>query len=118
MEPQDLLGRFDSASGRIIPSATGLLDVMKDATVSGRLHVVVFDGFNRAPTEAYLAPILQAAAAARTADPARVIPIANPAIVADDDPYRELARLGWPSNVLIACLPTDGTATLPVPLSV
>jgi len=118
MEPQDLLGRFDSASGRIMPSATGLLDVMNDAARSGRLHLVILEGFNRAATEAYLAPILQVAAAGRAADSARTIPIANPGVVSDDDPYRGLSRLAWPSNVLIACLPTDGTATLPVPASV
>ncbi|HCT56361.1 MAG TPA: hypothetical protein DGD08_04020 [Gemmatimonas aurantiaca] len=118
MEPYDLLGRFDGASGRIIPSPSGLLDVARDATQSGRLHVVVLEGFNRAPCEAYLSPILEAAQAGRLGDALRVIPLANPELISGDDPYREVARLVWPSNVLIACLPSDGSVTLPVPPSV
>ncbi len=117
MDPQDLLGRFDSASGRILPDASGLLDVIADARRSQRLHLVLLEGFNRAPAEAYLGPLLEVAEAGRTGDTARTIPIANQAFVSDDDPYCGLARLAWPSNVLIACLPTEGTATLPVPMS-
>jgi hypothetical protein len=118
MEPHDLLGRFDGASGRILPSPSGLLDVVRDARQSGRLHVVILEGFNRAPTEAYLSPILEAAQAGRIGDAARTIPIANPMLLAEDDPYRELGRLAWPPSVLIACLPSDGSVTLPVPPSV
>lgn len=118
MEPQDLLGRFESVSGRIVPAAAGLLDVICDAKQSGRLHVVVLDGFNRGPSEAYLSPILEAALAGRMGDTARAIPLASARSVAEDDPYRELARLAWPTNVMIACLPSDGSATLPVPHSV
>lgn len=117
MEPHDLLGRFDGASGRILPSPAGLLDVVRDATQSGRLHVVILEGFNRAPSGAYLSPILEAAQAGRVGDAVRVIPLASPGLLAEDDPYREVARLAWPSNVLIACLPTDGSVTLPVPPS-
>jgi hypothetical protein len=117
MEPQDVLGRFESTSARIVPSPSGLLDVVNDATRSGRLHVVVFEGFNRAPTEAYLSPILEAARATRAGDAVRAIPLASLALLAEDDPYRQLARLAWPINVLIACLPIDGSAILPVPES-
>lgn len=118
MEPQDLLGRFESVSGRIVSAAAGLLDVICDAKQSGRLHVVVLDGFNRGPSEAYLSPILESALAGRTGDTARAIPLASTRSVAEDDPYRELARLVWPTNVVIACLPSDGSVTLPVPPSV
>lgn len=118
MEPDDLLGRFDVASGRILPSRSCLLDVICDATLSGRLHVVVLEGFNRAPCEAYLSPILEAAHAGRIGDTARAIPLANPGLISNDDPYREMARLVWPANVVIASLPSDGSVTLPVPPSV
>jgi hypothetical protein len=118
MEPQDLLGRFDAAAGRIVPSPSGLLDVLRDAIQSERLHVVVLEGFNRAPTEAYLLPILEAAQASRSADAARTIPMAPLGFLAEDDPYREMGRLTWPPNVLIAGLPSDGSSTLPVPRSV
>jgi hypothetical protein len=118
MEPSDLLGRFDLASRQIVPAASGLLDVVHDATVSGRLHVVVLEGFNRAPSEGYLAPILDAIEAGRLGDVARAIPLAHPSIVAADDPYHGLARLTWPPSLLVACLPTDGSATLPVSAAV
>jgi hypothetical protein len=114
MEPQDLLGRFDGASQRILPSPSGVLDVVRDAKESRRLHVVVLEGFNRAPTEAYLLPILETAQAGRMGDEARMIPLAIPALLTDDDPYREMGRVAWPGNVLIACLPTDGNMTLPI----
>lgn len=118
MESHDLLGRFDGASGRILPSPSGLLDVVRDARQSERLHVVVLEGFNRAPTEGYLLPILEAAQAGRSGDVVRTIPIASPGLLASDDPYRELGRLAWPPNVLVACIPSDGSITLPVPPSV
>jgi len=118
MEPGDLLGRFDISAKRIMPAASGLLDVVRDATATGRLHLVVLEGFNRAPSEAYLAPILEAMQSSRVGDMARVIPLASPGVVAVDDPYRDLARLAWPLSVLIACLPTEGSATLPIPASV
>jgi hypothetical protein len=118
LEPNDLLGRYDGAAGRIVPAASGLLDVLNDASHSNRIHIVVFDGFNRAPTDGYLLPLLEAARAVRSGDSARTIPIANVRLLADDDPYRELGRLAWPPNVLIATLPSDGSMTLPVPRSV
>lgn len=118
MEPLDLLGRFDGTARRIMPAASGLLDVVNDAAHSGRLHVVVLEGFNRAPAEAYLAPILEVALAGRAGDDTRAIPVASADLLAEEDPYRELARLHWPSTVLIACLATDGSVTLPVSRSV
>jgi hypothetical protein len=118
MEPHDLLGRFDGASGRILPSPSGLLDVMRDTGQSERLHLVVLEGFNRAPTEGYLLPILEAAQAGRSGDMGRTIPIASSGLLASDDPYREMGRLAWPPNVLVACIASDGSITLPVPPSV
>ncbi len=118
LEPADLLGRREAASGRVLPAASGLLDVIADATDHDELHLVIFDGCNRAPADSYLLPILQAAEAQRSGDRTRTIPIASPAGLAADDPYRRFARLEWPSNVLIACVPVDGSATLPLARSV
>ena len=118
VDPQDILGRYSEPSGRIVASPSGILDVLREANHSGRLHMVVFDGFNRAAAEGYLTPILEAALAARIGDNSRAIPLANPDELADTDPYLQFAKLRWPPNVLVACLPADGTATLPVPTSV
>jgi hypothetical protein len=118
MEPHDLLGRFDPLTRRILPSPSGLLDVVRDGMHTGRLHVVVLEGFNRAPTEAYLSPILEAAHAGRVGDVLRAIPLAHAGLLADNDEYGDVARLVWPPSVVIACLPTEGTVTLPVPQSV
>jgi hypothetical protein len=114
IEPADLLGRREAASGRFVPAATGLLDVVADAADRDELHLVVLDGCNRAPVEAYLLPILQAAQAGRAGDATRAIPLASAAALAEDDPYRRFAQLGWPPNVLIACVPVDGPAALPI----
>lgn len=114
LEPADLLGRRDPASSRFVPAGSGLLDVIADAIDHDQLHLVVLDGFNRAPAESYLLPILQSAAATRAGDDTRALPLANPGALAEDDQYRRFARLGWPPNVLIACIPVDGPATLPV----
>jgi hypothetical protein len=115
LEPQDLIGRFDFATGRIVPHPAGVLDVVSDATRTGRIHVVVLEGFNRAPLEAYLSPIAEAAAGGRRGDRVRAIPLASRLLLSREDPYRELNPLVWPPNVLLACLPTEGSATLPVP---
>jgi hypothetical protein len=118
LEPADLLGRREAASGRILPAASGLLEAIANATDQDELHLVIFDGCNRAPADSYLLPILQSAEAQRSGDQTRAIPIASPAGLAEDDPYRRFARLQWPSNVLIACVPVDGSATLPLARSV
>lgn len=116
LEPQDLLGRFDISVGRIVPHPAGIIDVVRDAAMSERLHVVVLEGFNRAPIEAYLLPILEAAAAGRQGDTTRTIPLASVALLSENDPYRGVSRVAWPPNVLLACLPTHGSVTLPVPV--
>jgi hypothetical protein len=118
LEPADLLGRREAASGRFVPAATGLLGVIADAADREELHLVVLDGCNRAPIEGYLLPILQSAEAWRVGDAIRTIPLASEAALAQDDPFRRFARLGWPPNVLIACIPVDGPAALPIAASV
>jgi hypothetical protein len=114
MEPHDLLGRFDSSVGRLIPHAAGVLDSIQDATAAARFHIVLLDGFNRAPIDGYLLPILDAAAAARHGDSTRSIPLVNAALLKDDDPYRQMQRAVWPQTALVACIPSYGTATLPI----
>lgn len=118
LDSQDLLGSFDASQGRIRPASTGLLEIVRRARESGRLYLVVLEGFNRAPTEGYLWPILASAKASRVGDGARVVPLASPEALSTDDPYRELSVVAWPLNVLIACIPTEGTTALPVPSAV
>jgi len=118
LEPADLLGRREAASGRFVPAPQGLLDVIADAEDGGELHLVVLDGCNRAPLEGYLLPILQSAEARRGGDFTRAIPLASVASLSADDPYQRFARLSWPPNVLIACVPVEGPAALPIAASV
>jgi len=114
MEPEALLGRYDLARGRIVPSPSGLLDVLVEARTSGGLYVIVLEGFNRSPVEAYLSPLLDAANASRVGDTLRTIPLANHGFVGEEDPYEGYSRVLWPTNVVISCLPRHGTATLPL----
>src|SRR5262249_6940120 len=39
----------------------------------------------------------------------------SPALLSDGDPYHELTRVVWPTNILLTCTAAHGTATLPVP---
>jgi len=115
LEAQDLLGHFDPAMQRVVPHAGGILDLIKDASASEAMAVIVLEGFNRAPVEAYLLPILEAASASRVGDSTRSIPIASQSVVSIDDPYYGQTRVVWPPNVLLACIPAQGSTILPVP---
>jgi hypothetical protein len=114
VDPQDLLGRYDASIRRIVPHPTGILHAVKSALASDTLSLLVLEGFNRAPVEAYLQPILAAAAASRIGDDSRVVRIADLSIVSKSDPYAQVAEFAWPSNLLLLCIPTSGSTTLPI----
>jgi hypothetical protein len=115
LEPHQLLGWVDSAAHRFVPHANGLAELLLGARGSADVHVVVFDGIDRAPAEGWLLPFLHAMSAARRGRTDRGIPLVPPGSVAADDPFAAVSRLQWPRNVLPIGIPTPGTAALPLP---
>lgn len=113
-EPQDLLGRFDPTTQRIVPHPGGLLAELTRAE-SGVLSVVALDGFNRAPVGSYLLPLLDAHTDVRAKQRRRRIPLFPPGLVDASDPYSGASHVGWPSRVLLSMIPVTGAAMLPVP---
>lgn len=109
--PTDFLVSQDG--GRVAPHPNGLLDVLVEANSSDRLYLVVFEGFDRAPVESYLHPLLASRSeSVKSGRERRAVPLPSSVTVAD----RSVARVAWPANVLVACIPSGGTtATLPVP---
>ncbi|MBS1984405.1 MAG: hypothetical protein JST16_09540 [Bdellovibrionales bacterium] len=104
---QDLFGRV--VQGRFIPEASGLIDIIRAASSSSGLFVVVLDGINRGPTESYLLPLVRSVVR-RGGE----ISLFHPAGVSSSDPYRGEARLKWPENLLLAATVLEGPTTLPV----
>lgn len=114
-EPQHLLGTVDASARAFVPHANGLVELLVGARASNDVHIVVFDGFNRAPVDAWLIPLLQAMDAGRRGRTERGVPLVARGSVEADDPYAEITRLQWPRNVLPIGIPTYGTGTLPLP---
>jgi hypothetical protein len=114
-EPQDLLGRFDPATRTIVPHPAGLLNVLLEARGSDRIHVVILDGFNRAPVDSYLLPILQCHSDAWTGSRPRSLAIAPPGHVQGPSAYVDVSRVTWAANVLLAMIPATGAGMFPVP---
>lgn len=113
-EPTDLLGHYDHDSSRIIPSRHGLLETIREAKKTGKLYLFVLEGFNRAPVESYLLPLLQTRNLPGQRRDSRSIPLA-PAGLSGDDPFGNLRTVELPENVLVAGIPANGPSTLPVP---
>ena len=101
--PDELLGRFDPTSGQFVPHPGGLLAAL-DAAPAG-LSLVVLEGYDRAPAEHYLAPLVAAYADAGRKRSARTIPIVGAG--------GEARLVAWPPNVLLACVPGQGSGAIP-----
>ncbi len=114
-EPNALLGYLDVPTRRILPHAGGLLDLFAEAAESDLIYVVALEGLNRAPVESYLLPLLESRWDAWQSGPVRRIPLAADRAVDPLDPYREMLRVAWPANVIVAALPQFGPAALPLP---
>jgi hypothetical protein len=112
-EPNDLLGRYDGHTSRIVAHPGGLLDLIADAGRDRNLRLVVLDGFNRGATDSYLVPILESYCDATSGRVRRTIPVAERRLLSPNDPYYPQARVEWPDNVLLACVPASGSAVLP-----
>ena len=109
--PSDfLVSRND---GSVTPHPNGLLETLVEAESSDELYLVVLEGFDRAPVESYLHPLLASLTESLQSDRnRRRIPLPAKTAVADTF----VSRVAWPTNVLMACTPTGGTtANLPVP---
>lgn len=118
LEPNDLLGRFDAASQNFAPHPNGLLDLLLHARKSDELFIVVLDGFNRAPVDSYLSPLLSMFDDAWLEEhERRALPLVHQRSVNAEDPYAAATRLTWVPNVLLAGIWSEGAATLPVPAS-
>lgn len=99
--------------GSITPHPNGLLETLIEAESSDELYLVVFEGFDRAPIESYLYPLLASLSESLRSDHSRrSVPLPAKTTVAG----ASVSRVAWPSNVLMACTPTGGTtANLPIP---
>lgn len=115
LEPTQLLGRVDGALRRFVPYANGLAELLRHACNSDDVHIVVFDGFNRAPVEGWLFPFLHARASMSREGTDRGLPLVPRGSVEAHDPFASIARLQWPRNVLAVGIPSYGSAVLPIP---
>jgi hypothetical protein len=117
LDPSDLLGRFNLTSMRFAPQPNGLLDLLLCAQSSEELFIVVLDGVNRAPIDAYLGPLLALYADAWL-EPGRrrSLSLVHPSAV-EQTAWAAAARLTWPPNVLLAAIWTDGLVSAPPPVS-
>ena len=111
--PQDLLGWFEPALREVVTHPGGLLDVLISGASGNEVHLVVLEGFNRAPVESYLSPLLECRADACAGRAARTVPVVGPGLVNASSRYYQLTRVGWPSNVLLALIPAAGTVSYP-----
>jgi hypothetical protein len=112
-EPSDLLARFDPSSRILIPHPGGLLDVLVQAKESQDMHLVILEGFNRAPVESYLLPLLYSLEDVYIGQNPRKIPLVSSGLLAPDDPYVRAESVSWQPNVLLALVPVLGGSTLP-----
>jgi hypothetical protein len=117
-EPQDLLGRYDPATGTLVPHPGGLLNALLEARESDQTSVVVLDGFNRAPVESYLLPLLQCYSDGWGGSGRRSIPVAPAGLVRGPEPYPGITRVAWSPNLLMAVIPSDANGTFPMSPSV
>ena len=88
-ECADLFGKVHIPSGTFRPDADGLTDLIMTADHS-KLHLSVFDGFNRCDIDAVFSPLLSS----------RTLPIMRSSSVRTDDPYFDMASKPWPTNFI------------------
>jgi hypothetical protein len=115
IEPDRILGTADVASRRFIPDANGLVELLVAAEHSSDVHVLVFEGCNRAPVDGWLFPLLHAMEAERVGMTDRGVPLVPRGSLDRNDPFADVERLRWPVNVIPIGIPTQGTSTLPLP---
>jgi len=107
-EPSDVFGRVDANSGRLVPHAAGLLDLVLAAQSSDAPALVVIEGVNRGPTESFLVPLVRSWVEMAT------LPLFHPNALRSADKYRGAASLRWPKNVFLCGTVSEGATTLPM----
>lgn len=118
IEPEDLLGRYDSATRRFIPHPSRLIDLLLHAQNSDELFVVVLDGINRAAIDSYLSPLLALLADAwKEKSHSRALPLLHPGEIESVCAYHDAAQLTWPPNVLLAGIWAKDALAPPTPVS-
>lgn len=113
LEPNDLFGKVAPATGRFVPQAGGLIDLLMHANTKDDLYLVILDGINRAAVDAYLNPIISCYTEAWQGEMRRALPLFHPKALSSNDPYSSAAWLKWPPNVLLAGVLTEGVAIIP-----
>jgi hypothetical protein len=103
LESTDLFGRLEGE--RFVPHAAGLIDAVEAAKESGESGVVILEGINRAPTESFLAPLMDVVTRGGA------ISIFHPDAVASSiiEP-----RIRWPANLRLAGTAIEGPTSLPI----
>jgi hypothetical protein len=114
LEPSDYLGRIDPRSGCLSSHPSGLIELLLQATADSSLHLVVFEGANRAAIESYLVPLFACHQDAGL-NRGRRYPVAGLQNGATCLPFPPDGRIAWPTNVLMAGTLVDGPMAMPVP---
>lgn len=108
LEYSELFGRVDYTNRRFIPHVSGLIDHIKASQPNTGYSLLVIEGINRAPTESYLLPFLQALRSRRE------LVLFHPTTTDEKDPYFNYARFTWPQNILLAMTLIEGATSLPL----
>jgi hypothetical protein len=107
--PLDLFGYMDEQGGGLVESPGAILSFLRAAKASEHMHLLVLEGINRSPLEAYLSPVLLGLCAHVSSVP--IPPISRrgsssslPAGISE-----------WPRNVLICGTLIEGPSSFKIP---
>jgi len=120
MAPLDLFGMIDPERQMFIPAAGGLADIILQARKHPQeLALVILEGIDRVPGMPVYVPLLRQYIERQQGDSAAILPsslnLFHPRALAPDDPYLELARFTWPSNLLLMVMCDSDINSLPLP---
>ncbi len=105
--PLDLFGSIDTTRNMFIPAAGGLADIILQAQQHPQeLALVLLEGIDRVPGMPVYVPLLNCYRESQCAESdkmhvSRQINLFHPRALSPEDPYRGLARLSWPRNLLL-----------------
>jgi hypothetical protein len=113
LDPSELFGKADAQTGRFLPRAGGLADLMVEAQKLDGLTMVVLDGVNRSAVDAYLSPLVACYADSQKEKEGRRLAIAHASSFEKSDPYASVATLAWPQTVLLAGILASDVTSIP-----